>query len=84
MEENVLKLCEQFIENRDTIKKVFKGESVFIYPVAANALTELGEKGIRLIDKCPRKGAEGLNIGFLHPKSTGGVLTEICEKPECK
>ena len=51
---------------------------------AANALTELGEKGIRLIDKCPRKGAEGLNIGFLHPKSTGGVLTEICEKPECK
>ena len=44
MEENVLKLCEQFIENRDTIKKVFKGESVFIYPVAANALTAHGEK----------------------------------------
>ena len=35
----------------------------------------------RLIDKAPRKGAEGLNIAFLHPKSTLGVLTELCEKP---
>ena len=39
------------------------------------------ETGIRLIDKAPRKGAEGLNIAFLHPKSTLGVLTELCEKP---
>ena len=37
--------------------------------------------GIRLIDKAPRKGAEGLQIAFLHPKSTWGVLTELCEKP---
>jgi len=37
------------------------------------------EKGIRLIDKAPRKGAEGLDIAFLHPKSTQGVLTELCE-----
>ena len=37
--------------------------------------------GIRLIDKAPRKGAEGLQIAFLHPKSTLGVLTELCEKP---
>ena len=44
------------------------------------ALKEAEEKGIRLIDKAPRKGAEGLNIGFLHPKSTLGVLTEICGK----
>ena len=36
-------------------------------------------KGIRLIDKQPRKGAEGLDIAFLHPKSTHGVLTELCE-----
>ncbi len=42
------------------------------------SLNELEEKGVRLIDKNPRKGAEGLNIGFLHPKSTLGVLTEIC------
>ena len=46
----------------------------------ANGLTEIEEKGIRLIDKAPRKGAEGLNIAFLHPKSTLGVLTELCEK----
>ena len=44
------------------------------------ALKELDEKGIQLIDKSSRKGAEGLNIGFLHPKSTMGVLTEICGK----
>ncbi len=43
-------------------------------------LAEVEEKGIRLIDKAPRKGAEGLNIAFLHPKSTLGVLTELCEK----
>lgn len=44
------------------------------------ALGELAEKGIRLIDKKGRKGAEGLNIGFLHPKATMGVLTELCGK----
>ena len=47
----------------------------------ANALAEVESKGVRLIDKAPRKGAEGLNIAFLHPKSTGGVLTELCENP---
>ena len=44
-----------------------------------NALAECDEKGVRLIDKAPRKGAENLNIAFLHPKSTCGVLTELCE-----
>ena len=48
----------------------------------ANALAECDEKGIRLIDKSPRKGAEQLNIAFLHPKSTVGILTELCEHPE--
>lgn len=47
----------------------------------ANALTELSDKGVRLIDAAPRRGAEGLNIAFLHPKSTCSVLTELCEKP---
>lgn len=46
----------------------------------AEALHECEEKGVRLIDKAPRKGAEQLNIAFLHPKSTCGVLTELCEK----
>ncbi|MDD2380370.1 MAG: methylmalonyl-CoA epimerase [Mariniphaga sp.] len=45
-----------------------------------DSLTELEQNGVRLIDKTGRKGAEGLNIGFLHPKSTLGVLTEVCGK----
>ena len=48
----------------------------------ANSLAEVSEKGVRLIDEKPRKGAEGLNIAFLHPKSTCGILTELCEHPE--
>lgn len=46
------------------------------------ALDDTKSKGIRLIDEIPRKGAEGLQIAFLHPKSTGGVLTEFCEKKD--
>ena len=42
-------------------------------------LEEAKELGIRLIDQAPRGGAEGLSIAFLHPKSTFGVLTELCE-----
>ena len=54
----------------------FNGESV------AEALKEAEAAGIRLIDVQPRKGAENLMIAFLHPKSTCGVLTEICEQPK--
>lgn len=66
----------QFIEKR--------GEGIHHIAFATNsvtaALADAAEKGIRLIDKAPRPGAEGLNIAFLHPKSTMGVLTELCEK----
>ena len=41
-------------------------------------LDEAEAKGVRLIDKAPRRGAEGLDIAFLHPKSTCSVLTELC------
>ncbi len=63
-----------------------KGEGIhhIAFAVAdgvAEALKEADEKGIQLIDKTPRKGAEGLSIAFLHPKSTIGVLTELCEHP---
>ena len=50
----------------------------------ANALAEVADKGCALIDKAPRKGAEGLNIAFLHPKSTHGTLIELCEDPSKK
>lgn len=48
----------------------------------ANALEEVAQKGVQLIDKAPRRGAEGLDIAFLHPKSTQSVLTELCEVPK--
>lgn len=45
-----------------------------------DALEELKAKGVRLIDKEPRKGAGGAKIAFIHPKETNGVLVEICER----
>lgn len=67
----------KFIEKR--------GEGIHHIAFAAmgleSSLEELKSKGIKLIDEKPRKGAEGLNIAFLHPKATYGVLTELCEKP---
>jgi len=44
------------------------------------ALAELKEKGVRLIDQEPRKGAGGARIAFIHPKEASGVLVELCEK----
>lgn len=65
-----------------------KGEGIhhIAYAVKnlSGVLSEVESKGVQLIDKTPRKGAEGLNIAFLHPKSTGGVLTELCENPNEK
>jgi len=66
----------KFIEKR--------GEGIhhiaFAQEDVGKALDQAGNNGVRLIDKVPRKGAEGLNIGFLHPKSTYGVLMEFCGK----
>ncbi len=44
------------------------------------ALEELKAKGVKLIDEKPRKGAGGAMIAFLHPKATGGVLLELCQR----
>jgi methylmalonyl-CoA/ethylmalonyl-CoA epimerase len=44
------------------------------------ALQELKEKGVRLIDEKPRRGAGGAKIAFIHPKSTNGVLLELSER----
>jgi methylmalonyl-CoA/ethylmalonyl-CoA epimerase len=60
-----------------------KGEGIHHIAFAVNNIEEklkhAEDKGVRLVDSVPRKGAEGLDIAFLHPKSTFGVLTEICE-----
>ena len=45
-----------------------------------SALNYLNENDVQLIDSSSRIGAEGLQVAFIHPKSTGGVLVELCEK----
>ena len=63
-----------------------KGQGIhhiaFAVDNATEALKTAEERGVQLVDKVSRKGAEGLNIGFLHPKSTHGVLTELCSKED--
>jgi methylmalonyl-CoA/ethylmalonyl-CoA epimerase len=65
----------KFIENR--------GEGIHHIAFAVDNIVEqlkhAEQEGVRLIDSFPRKGAEGLSIAFLHPKSASGVLIEICE-----
>jgi len=60
-----------------------KGEGIHHIAYAVNnlkeAIKEAESKEIQLIDKEPRKGAEDLNIAFIHPKSANGVLIELCE-----
>ena len=45
-----------------------------------SAIAELKEKGVAMIDEEPRYGAGGASIAFCHPKSTGGMLLELCER----
>ena len=83
--ETKLELLEPTSEESAVAKFIEKkGEGVhhiaFRVDNVANALAECESKGVQLIDKAPRKGAEGLNIAFLHPKSTLSVLTEFCEE----
>jgi methylmalonyl-CoA/ethylmalonyl-CoA epimerase len=65
----------KFIEKR--------GEGIhhiaFAVEEIASCLSETAAAGVKLIDSVPRKGADGLDIAFLHPKSTSGVLIELCE-----
>ena len=80
-----LELLEPTDANSPVAKFIEKrGEGIhhlaFAVEGVEKALQEVSDKGVRLIDKVPRPGAEGLNIAFLHPKSTFGVLTELCEK----
>lgn len=68
----------KFIEKRgEGIQHVaFRVENI------EEALAELKEKGVALIDQTPRIGAGGAKIAFLHPKATAGVLVELCERQE--
>lgn len=79
-----IELLEPTAEDSPIAKFIEKrGEGVHHVAFAVDgiegALAEVEAKGVQLIDNTPRKGAEGLTIAFLHPKSTKGVLTELCE-----
>jgi len=66
----------KFIEKRE------KGYIIWLFAVEdiREKLKFVENSGVKLIDAVPRQGAEGLQIAFLHPKSTFGVLTELCEE----
>ena len=63
-----------------------KGEGIHHIALAVdnveNSIMEAESKGIQLIDNKPRPGAEGFEIAFLHPKSTGGILIEFCREKQ--
>ena len=74
--------------SNSVIEKFIKNRGAGIHHVClevddvCKAVKELKEKNIVLIDKKPKIGAEGYKIVFIHPKSTGGVLVELAEKPK--
>ncbi|BAI81386.1 methylmalonyl-CoA epimerase [Deferribacter desulfuricans SSM1] len=60
-----------------------KGEGIhhiaYLVDDVKSCLENLKEKGFKLIDEEPKAGAHGKLIAFVHPKSTNGVLMELCE-----
>jgi methylmalonyl-CoA/ethylmalonyl-CoA epimerase len=61
-----------------------RGEGLHHVALAVDSIedriNEIKEKGIRMINETPKPGAGGAMVAFMHPKSTGGVLFEYCEK----
>ncbi|PFP27390.1 methylmalonyl-CoA epimerase [Bacillus sp. AFS073361] len=84
-----LELLEPTSEE-STIAKFIEKRGEGIHHVALGVdsieerIREMKEKGIRMIDEQPRAGAGGANIAFMHPKSTSGILFELCEKKGMK
>ena len=83
--DSVIELLRPLDENSPIAK--FRGEApTRMHHIAYRVgdiraeLARLRTEGVRLIDETPRRGAHGNTIAFLHPKSTGGVLTELCER----
>lgn len=72
--------------NESTIAKFLdtRGEGIHHFAMKVenieNALQEFKAKGVTLIDEQPKRGVEGAKIAFVHPKSTKGVLLELCER----
>ena len=68
------------------VKKHLEKKGAGVHHVALHvndikkSLDDLKDKGVKLIDEEPRDGAHGAKIAFIHPKSTGGTLVELCQK----
>jgi len=83
--DSVIELLRPLDENSPVAR--YRGDAAsrlhhtaFRVPDLQAKLDELKRKGVRLIDEQPRKGAHGNLIAFLHPKSTAGVLIELCQR----
>ncbi len=83
--ESKLELLEPVSED-SPVAKFIQSQGQGVHHVALKVtnleekLAALKEKGVRLIDEKPRVGAGGALIAFIHPKSTGGILLELCER----
>jgi methylmalonyl-CoA/ethylmalonyl-CoA epimerase len=79
-----LELLEPLSED-STIATFIENKGEGLHHVAYNVdnlaqrLQSLKDQGVRLIDETPRQGAHDMQVAFLHPKATHGVLTELCE-----
>ncbi len=83
--ESEVELLESTTEDGPVAKFIEKkGQGIqhvaFAVDNIEEALQELKDKGIQLIDQQPRIGAGGAKIAFLHPKATSGVLVELCQR----
>ena len=82
-----LELLEPLNETSPVAKFISKrGEGIHHIALGvsdiAQRLAEIKEQGIRLIDEQPKQGAHNAQVAFLHPKSTGSILVELCERPK--
>ncbi|MEA3283837.1 MAG: methylmalonyl-CoA epimerase [Synergistota bacterium] len=85
IEDTEIELLEGTSEDSPVSKFIEKkGEGIHHMAIRVDdlekTLAELKEKGVRLIDETPRIGAGGAKIAFVHPKASGGVLLELCER----
>ena len=75
----------QDVSGSSAIKKFLDKNGEGIHHIAFEvddiyqAVAELKEKGVKLIDETPRLGAHGMTIAFMHPKGTHGILMELCQ-----
>jgi methylmalonyl-CoA/ethylmalonyl-CoA epimerase len=73
------------VSGSSAVKKFLEKNGEGIHHIAfevediGQAVKELKEKGIRLIDETPREGAHGMTIAFMHPKATHGILMELVQ-----